>query len=161
MARRAVQKQEPTPEELEQISALQQKFVELLLTGRNISDAALEAGISRRMATYWMQPGHFCRFAYEHERVKLHDAFMARIVKLHDMTLKALEDALSEGAPPQLRYATARYLFGLHLAQYASAAPLKRAEELSDDIIDEAKTRGLLRYNDHTYLQTLEDDFPS
>jgi len=89
----------------------QRLFIEQLLTGKNITDAADAVGISRRAATYWLHDyNHLVRLEYDRLRIMAKDAFRARIANLHNLALAALESALAEDAPPAIRFAAARFL---------------------------------------------------
>jgi hypothetical protein len=123
--------------ELEAVNACQERFVELILSGKSIAEAARLLRISRRTATYWMQEDSLVRFAYEHERLKLAQAFRERLTKLQDMALKALEDALDEAADPALRSTVARFIYNANVAHY-SLMPLKSADIMVDEMLDAA-----------------------
>jgi hypothetical protein len=165
MARKKVVEPELSEEEkqvaLEQVNALQQRFVELLLTGKTIAEAARVLQISRRTATYWMAEDTFVRYAYERERQEAATAFRERITKLHDLVLSALEDALAAEADPDLRISVAKFLYGNNLAQYGTLAlaPLADAAHLVDEVIDDARNKRLFGKNADAEIHLyVEDD---
>jgi hypothetical protein len=102
--------------ELEPIAPNQQSLIEGLLSGKSISQAALAASISRRTATYWLaDPEHPVYIEYEKQRIQQRQEFYGRIAALHDLALKAMEDALSPVAPPGIRFQAAKFLYEKHL----------------------------------------------
>jgi hypothetical protein len=116
---------------LEPITEKQQSFIEALLSGKNISDAALLAGISRRTATYWLaDPENPVCMEYEKQRIMARQEFYGRVAGLHEKALKAMEDALSEEAPPTIRFQAAKFLYEKHLAQLCGVRDPVRAQEL-------------------------------
>src|SRR5258707_184614 len=116
----AAEKQAEKQALLEAVDTLQQRFVELLLAGHSITEAARRLRIGRRTATYWMKEDSLVRYAYEHERLRLADEFRARVAKLHDLAMQTLEAALSPDAPLDVRLPIARFLYSAHLSQYAT-----------------------------------------
>jgi Homeodomain-like domain len=108
----------------------QHRFIERLLAGQTITEAARHLGISRRTATYWLKDNALVRAAYERERLRMADEFRSRIARLHDLALSTLEEALSPDTPLSDRLSVARFLYAQHLAQYATIAPLVNADTL-------------------------------
>jgi len=143
---------------LERIDALQQQFVELLLTGKSIAEAARRLRIGRRTATYWMQEDSLVRYAYEHERQKAATEFRERITKLHDLVLSALEDALSSETDPDVRISVAKFIYSSNLAQYGTLAPLPDAERLVNDVLTEAQNVAVFGLNDPGRIELVEDE---
>jgi phage terminase small subunit len=116
---------------LEPITEKQQSFIEALLTGKNISEAALIAGISRRTATYWLaDPEHPVCVEYEKQRITARQEFYSRVASLYEKALKAMEDALSEAAPPAIRFQAAKFLYEKHLEQLCGVRAPDRAQQL-------------------------------
>ncbi len=141
---------------LEPITELQQRFIEALLTGKNISDAATMVGISRRAATYWLLPGTPIRLEYEKQRIAYKQEFYSRIANLHTLTLKALEDSLSSEAPPMVRFQAAKYLYEAHLQHFCNARIPAEASELVKDMLNEARFNSF-QGGDQLYLTSIED----
>jgi len=120
--------------EIATIKATQQRFVEMLLSGRTISEACRVLQIGRRTATYWMKADSFVRFAYEHERLRLATEFRERLCKLQDMALSALEESLQQKEDPALRAAVAKFIYTVHLADY-KLSPLHSADDMVEGVI--------------------------
>lgn len=109
MARKTSQEVVTVP--LQSVTPIQQTFIEHLLQGKSISDAALSTGISRRTATYWLHDQeHAVTIEYEKQVMQLYQAHHERMENLHNLALKAVEDALSEEAPGDLRLKAARFI---------------------------------------------------
>jgi hypothetical protein len=116
---------------LEPITEKQQSFIEALLSGKTISEAALIAGISRRTATYWLaDPQHPVTLEYEKQRILARQQFYRRVASLHEKALKAMEDALSEAAPPAIRFQAAKFLYEKHLEHLCGVRAPERAQQL-------------------------------
>jgi len=162
MARKKAGEPELTEEEkqkaLERIEAVQQQFVELLLTGKSIAEAARALHIGRRTATYWMQEDTLVRYAYEHERQKAATQFRERITKLHDLVLSALEDALAAEADQDVRISVAKFLYSSNLEQFGTLAPLADAERLVEVVLSDAETDALFMKNNDVRLYRVKDD---
>jgi hypothetical protein len=113
------------------ITENQQRFIEGLLAGKSISDAALLAGMSRRTVTYWLaDPEHPVTVEYEKQRILARQQFNERVARLHELAFKAMEDSLSEAAPPALRFQAAKFLIEIHLEHYCRVSTPERAQEL-------------------------------
>jgi hypothetical protein len=124
---------------LEGITPRQQTFIELLLSGKSISDAALEAGISRRTATYWLaNPEHSVTIEYEMQRIVQRQRFQARVAALHEKALAAMEASLDAEAPPAIRFQAAKFLYEQHLASHFNMQPPGRPQELVEKETDQA-----------------------
>lgn len=97
---------------LEPVTPVQQTFIELLLSGRSISDAALQAGISRRTATYWLHdPSSPVTIEYQKQASLKRDTFYQRMANLQGLALQAIEDALSADSPPHVRLKVATFIY--------------------------------------------------
>src|SRR6266567_4330920 len=119
---------------LEAITDTQQTFIQALLSGKNITEAALVASVSRRTATYWMMHNNNpVRIEYEKQRLALRQEFYNRVATLHELALKALEDSLSPDAPPAIRFQAARFLYEAHLQAYFGAARPRDGGDLADE----------------------------
>ncbi len=126
---RAKSKQSDT--ELWAITENQQRFIEGLLSGKSISDAALLAGLSRRTVTYWLaDPEHPVTLEYEKQRILARQQFYERVAHLHELAFKAMEDALSEAAPPGIRFQAAKFLYEKHLEPLCGVRAPDRAQQL-------------------------------
>ncbi len=143
---------------LAQLKDLQQRFVELLLTGKSITEAARALRIGRRTATYWMAQDTFVRYAYERERQRAATEFRERIAKLNDLTLTALEDALSPDANPDVRLSVAKFLYSSNLEQFGTLAPLADAERLVDKVIADATDDRLFGKRNDVQIYNVPDD---
>jgi hypothetical protein len=98
------------------ITPAQQLFIEGLLCCKSLTQSARRAGVSKRAAIYWMNdPKHPVRIEYEKQCEIMRETFRTRIVGLHELALSALEDLLSPGAPPSVRFAAARMIYEAHL----------------------------------------------
>src|SRR5438874_4938290 len=114
MARRKAHKEDAQEEMqvLEPITPVQQQFIEALLTGKNITDAAMTAKISRRAATYWMNDaGNPVRREYEKQRLAALSHVTSRVASLHELAFKALEELLAPTAPPAVRFQVAKLIY--------------------------------------------------
>lgn len=90
----------------------QQEFVTLLAAGYSIKDAANEIGLSRRAVTYWLHiEDSSVRLEYERLRREAKKALSERVTKIYDLAFKAIEDMLSEEAPPAVRFQVVKMLF--------------------------------------------------
>lgn len=106
---------------LEPITEKQQVFIEALLSGKSITDAALITGISRRTATYWLaDPTHPINIEYEKQRALQLQNFHERIAGIHEAALQAIEDALGKASPPAIRFQAAKMIYEKHLERYGS-----------------------------------------
>ncbi len=116
------------------ITAQQQRFIEVLLSGTSITEAARVVGVSRRTATYWMaQDGNPTRKEYERQATERALAFTTRIEKLHDLAISALEDMMSKKAPPWQRFQAAKLIYERHLAEHGDKrAPLPVHDLVAD-----------------------------
>src|SRR5579859_3688808 len=102
---------------LEPITPLQQAFITHLLTGKNITQAAHLAGISRRTATYWMADGEspVCR-EYSRQKSFAEKELADRVAKINSLAFDALEDMLAKTTPPFIRMQALKLLFEAQLA---------------------------------------------
>lgn len=90
----------------------QQEFVALLAAGYSITDAANEIGLSRRAVTYWLHiEDSSLRLEYERLRREAKKTLSERVTKIYDLAFKAIEDMLSEEAPPAVRWQVVKMLF--------------------------------------------------
>jgi len=130
------------------LTPLQHRFVEALLTGKNVTQAALLAGCSRRAAMYWLRDADSpVRMAYESRRIASIDDFDRRMMKLHELTLKTMEDLLSPKVAPALRFQAAKLLYEAHLAEHGELKQAKASHELvnegAHDFHDEQREWGM------------------
>lgn len=152
MTRQAEKKETPQDEGEQlppppKLSPLQIAFIEQLLTGKNISKAALAAGISRRCAVRWMQPDAPVALAYERRRLALEDASTAQLQKLYDMTWQTFE-AMLTGKDKHLRFAVAKLLYeGSQGVGRPAGEPLP-VERLQDEEVRDIKS---LLFDKHVY----------
>ena len=137
----------------------QHQVIDLLLTGKSITEAADEVGISRRAVTYWLHDaiGLF-RMEYERRRIELRQEFRQRIAKLHDLALSALESSLSEDAPPAVRFQAAKFLYESHISTYANMKPARDADDLIENEVEQAKAREHFQKWDAHYIDAIPDD---
>lgn len=113
------------------LTPLQHAFIDALLTGKNISQAARIAGCSSRAALYWLSdPDCPVKAVYEERRAALTAKFDERIAKLHDLTLNALEDLLSKKTPPFIRVQAVKMLYEAHLQEHGNVKQPGDAKEL-------------------------------
>ncbi|HZT99774.1 MAG TPA: hypothetical protein VFA10_08955 [Ktedonobacteraceae bacterium] len=97
---------------LQLITPAQQQFIEALLLGSNVSQAASLAGISRRTAYYWMNdPSNPIRKEYEKQRYLLHQEIAVRVTSIRTKALQALEDLLSPESPPFMRLGAVKMVY--------------------------------------------------
>jgi hypothetical protein len=139
-----------------ELTERQQLFVEQLLTGKTITEAANEVGISRRAATYWLHSDdHLVRLEYDRLRLMAKDAFRQRIANLHDLALKALEDVLAEDAPPGIRFAAAKFLYEAHLRDVGGMNTPYEPEKLVKQEVHEVKEKAYLEQFDGHYMDCI------
>lgn len=116
---------------LDPITPQQQTFIEALLQGKNISEAAIIAGISRRTASYWLNdPEHQVYLEYEKQRLAQQQDFNSRIAGIHEAALQAIEASLSEEAPLPLRLKAAQFIYQMHLQQVSNVSQARRPFDL-------------------------------
>ena len=116
---------------LEPITPQQQSFIEALLTGKSITDAALTAKLSRRAATYWMNDAHHpVRMEYEKQRLASLATVASRVASLHGLAFSALEDLLAPSAPPAVRFQAAKLIYEAHLQGFCEPTPPQSTTEL-------------------------------
>jgi len=139
-----------------ELTERQQLFIEQLLTGKNITEAANEVGISRRAATYWLHSDdHLVRLEYDRLRLVAKDAFRQRIANLHNLALEALEDALAKNAPPAIRFAAAKFLYEAHLQSIADMIRPYGPDELVRQEVNEVKEKAYLEQFDGHYMDRI------
>lgn len=116
---------------LEPITPQQQSFIEALLSGKSITDAALTAKLSRRTATYWMNAAHNpVRMEYEKQRLVALATVTSRVATLHGLAFKALEDLLAASSPPAVRFQAAKLIYEAHLQEFCKPTPPQSTVEL-------------------------------
>lgn len=141
-----------------ELTERQQLFIEQLLTGKNITEAANEAGISRRAATYWMHSDdHLVRLEYDRLRLVAREDFRKRVANLHNLALEALEDALAKNAPPGIRFAAAKFLYEAHLRSIADMIRPYEPDELVKQQVNEIKEKAYLEQFDGHYMNRIPD----
>src|SRR5258708_4795823 len=87
----ATRKNEPTTEQQNQeLTPLQLRFIELLLAGKSITDAARTIGVSRRAACNWLDPAHAVHQEYEQQRRALAYDLQERVKQVHELAMKAI-----------------------------------------------------------------------
>jgi hypothetical protein len=117
--------------DLNPITPKQQDFVERLLSGQTISEAARSCGLSRRVVTYWLgDKTHPVRIEYEKQLLAAQDGLRSRVANLHQLAFLALEDLLSAQMPPWVRFATARLIYESHLQQLCEPRAPKQSADL-------------------------------
>lgn len=132
---------------LEPITPVQQAFIEALLQGKNVTESAICAGVSRRTACTWLHdPEHPVHLEYEKQRIAQQQNFYVRIAGIHEAALKAIEESLSESAPLGLRFQAARFIYQTHLQHLAGVRQAKRPFDL-------VKAAGEME-NDREYFDT-------
>jgi len=133
------------PRTLEPITSNQQTFIEYLLSGRNISQAALLAGISRRTATYWLaDPAHRSRWntkssAYSSSRNSRTGSRPGSRICM-SWPFKAMEDALAPDTPPAIRFQAAKFLYEKHLEHLCKVQGARSPQDLVEKqtkVVDE------------------------
>lgn len=136
------------------ITDAQQNFIQSLLSGKSIQEAAILAGVSRRAATYWMMNNNPVRLEYEKQRLAIKEQFYSRIASLHEQALKAMEDSLSPDTPPAIRFNAAKFLYEAHLQHFSNVAWPGDSEKL---VKAELKAGREKSYDsDASYLSFLE-----
>lgn len=109
---------------LEPITPLQQTFIEALLSGKTIKEAATLSGVSRRTATYWLSDGnHPVTIEYEKQLAYRRQELTGRMATIYDLALKAIEDALSPEAPPGIRWQAAKLIYEKHVEPMCQTRP--------------------------------------
>jgi hypothetical protein len=106
-ALKVVEDERPQP-----LSENEKKFIELLLAGMTISEAAITTGIRRSVAFFWMASPH-CQIYQEYvvARIAKEQASRDRMTQLREKALSSIEASLSEEAPPAVRFAAAKFLY--------------------------------------------------
>lgn len=110
------------------LSPLQISFIDHLLTGKNISQAARATGVSRRTGTRWMRPGAPVGVEYERRRLALEDASVKRFKGLYEKSCSVLEGFLS-GKNAHFRFAAARLVFEQIEQKRRDARSLERLQD--------------------------------
>jgi hypothetical protein len=147
------------------ITPAQQLFIEGLLCCKSLTQSARRAGVSKRAAIYWMNdPKHPVRIEYEKQCQVMRETFRTRIVGLHELALSALEDLLSPGAPPGVRFAAARMIYEAHLQPLSNVeqppAPDSLVESEVERMFDPlapGRRNQIYLYDDHNRERIPED----
>src|SRR5260370_4260693 len=118
ITRQPMAKDQPTTEQQEQeLTPLQLRFIELLLAGKNVTDAARTVGVSRRAACNWLDPAHAVHQEYERQRRALAYALQERVRLVHELAIKALKDFLISTKRPDLRFQAMKLVYESHLPE--------------------------------------------
>ena len=132
-----------THKSVNELTPIQLRFIEYLLAGKNLSEAALLAGVSRRAACYWMNDTEsVVHCEYERLRQAQQQEFQARVTGLHDLAFKALEDSLKSPVPG-IKFAAAKLIYEAKLQERCETPAAHSSLELVRDF-----TRG---YYDEQY----------
>lgn len=107
-------------------------FIAALMTGTSIHNAAALAGVSRRSASTWLQPGHPARAEYERQRSELSRKTMDRIGKLREMAIDAMEAALTSEVDV-VRFNAAKFIYTEHFINRGAAGRI--VPEDADEIL--------------------------
>lgn len=150
---------------LEPITPIQQRFIEALLTGKNITEAALVSGVSRRAACYWLDnEKHPVRREYDKQRVAMRDEFQRRIATIHNLAFNALEDLLAPSTPPFIRVQALGMVYKPHLQPHADivwpGAPAEIVRHEIEQLIDPlspGRRNGIYLYDDRGRERLPED----
>ena len=122
------------------LTETQRKFIDALLTGKTISEAAITAGLSRQAAFYWMADPHSDLYhEYILARMEKRQAFRDHITQLHEKAISAMEASLSADAPPAVRFAAAKFIYSAHLQ---SSGFMARPSEPDDLVREEIERYG-------------------
>jgi hypothetical protein len=156
MGKRAVKPVDDNIITVEVITPQQQQLIELLLSGKSITDAAKIAGVSRRTACYWLhdEDSPFRR-EYDLQRIRQYSEFRERVSNIHHMALQALEDMLSPDAPPLLRFQALKMVYEAHIKDHAGMTFATPAATL---VHDEATKQVNTRSQQHMNEIYLYDD---
>jgi hypothetical protein len=134
---------------LEAITPAQQTFIEALLAGKSIKQAAMLAGVSRRTATYWLsETDHPVALEYEKQRAYRRQELSNRVANIYELAFKAIEDALSPEAPPGIRWQAAKLIYEKHLEQLCQIRPAPEPLTLVKEVAEQA--------GDQTWFETWE-----
>jgi hypothetical protein len=98
------------------ITPLQQTYIEHLLSGKNITEAALASGISQRTAARWLALGHPVHVEYEKQRLQVLAEFRSRMSTLTGMAIDTLQAALSSEVDLKTRIDVAKFLYTQQLS---------------------------------------------
>ncbi len=127
-------KDQPTTEQQEQeLTPLQLRFIELLLAGKNVTDAARTVGVSRRAACNWLDPAHAVHQEYERQRRALAYALQERVRLVHELAMKALKDFLISTKRPDLRFQAMKLVYESHLREELTRPEPASSEQLVSD----------------------------
>jgi len=120
----------------QELTPLQLRFIELLLAGKNVTDAARTVGVSRRAACNWLDPAHAVHQEYERQRRALAYALAERVKEVHALAMKALKDFLSSTKRPDLRFAALKLVYESHLREELTRQEPASSEQLVRDELD-------------------------
>ena len=133
----ATRKNEPTTEQQNQeLTPLQLRFIELLLAGKSITDAARTIGVSRRAACNWLDPAHAVHQEYEQQRRALAYDLQERVKQVHELAMKALKDFLISTKRPDLRFQAMKLVYESHLRDELTRPEPASSEHLVRDELD-------------------------
>lgn len=150
---------------LEPITPIQQRFIEALLTGKNITEAALVSGVSRRAACYWLDDEkHPVRVEYDKQCIVMREEFQRRIASIHNLALKALEDLLAPSTPPFIRIQAVKMIYEAHLLPHGNivwpGAPGEIVHHELEQVFDPlspGRRNGMYLYDDRGQERLPED----
>ena len=83
--------------------------------------------------------------------------FYSRVASLHEKALKAMEDSLSEAAPPAIRFQAAKFLYEKHLEQLCHVREPDRAQQLVERESNLAHEREYFQTYDAHRLKHIPD----
>src|SRR5258708_14831416 len=130
-------KDQPTTEQQDQeLTPLQLRFIELLLAGKNVTDAARTVGVSRRAACNWLDPAHAVHQEYEQQRRALAYALQERVKQVHELAMKALKEFLISTKRPDLRLQAMKLVYESHLRDELTRPEPASSEHLVRDEVD-------------------------
>jgi hypothetical protein len=139
MARKSTEIRE-SDKPYEPITPQQQQFIEALLTGKSITEAAKVADVSRRAATYWMNSSsHPVRVEYDKQRTNALAGVSARVASLHELAFSVLETLLMQTEYPEVRFKVAKLLYETQLEPYCRPKPPLSSVDLVADVVDEIR----------------------
>ncbi len=144
------------PAVLQPITPLQQILVETLLSGKSITEASTVTGVPRRTATRWLsQSGHPVRVEYEKQRLAMLQEFKQRIATIQDKALQSIDEALSENAPIELRFAAAKFIYQQNMTPFCNVLWPRDTAKLVDDEAESERARSW--DTSRTYLSHIAD----
>lgn len=117
-----------------QLNSVQERALELLLSGKTVTDTAKEVGVSRQTVSTWLNHDPVFKAELNHRRCELWDGVKQRLTQLAVLAVDVLEESLYSSDPRVRLHAAihvlkALRLYGDHYHPHGPTTPEGVAEE--------------------------------